>query len=197
MAWRVAKSLMVLRKQIDDAFIGRSKASDGTIGDERHQSSNSDHNPWVKDGKMGVVTALDITNDPAHGVHSRKLAEALVASQDPRIKYLISDGEICSGLGQKTPAWKWRPFSGSNQHRHHFHISVQSTKALYDDESAWNFRSDRYYVDQERVIVFNIMDGQTGKKIETLQTRPVADAICKKMNDEQGQVVHNKETKNG
>lgn len=197
MTWRVAKSLLVLREQINEAFPGRSKASDGTIGDARHQSSNSDHNPWVKDGAMGVVTALDITNDPAHGVHSRKLAEALVASQDPRIKYLISDGEICSGLGQKHPAWKWRPYSGSNQHRHHFHVSVQSTKALYDDEAAWNFRRDRYYVESERVVVFNIMDGQTGKKLETLQTRPVADAICKKLNDETAAGAANKETGNG
>ncbi|HKV33547.1 MAG TPA: hypothetical protein VJP89_04485, partial [Pyrinomonadaceae bacterium] len=61
MAWRVAKSLLRLREQINELAPNRSKASDGTIGDAAHASRKSDHNPWVKDGSIGVVTAMDIT----------------------------------------------------------------------------------------------------------------------------------------
>ena len=65
--WRVAKSLLLLRNQVNRKAPNRSKVSDGTIGDKAHQSQNSDHNAWVKDGSVGVVTALDITHDPTDG----------------------------------------------------------------------------------------------------------------------------------
>jgi len=138
MAWRNAKATMKLRDQLNAKFPNRSKKSDGTIGDEKHQSRSSDHNPWVVDGKQRVVTALDITNDPDHGLSSRAVAEALIASKDSRIKYIISDGQIASGSGQDKPAWKWRKYSGANGHFHHFHISVKSDKASYDSEQPWN-----------------------------------------------------------
>ncbi len=133
MAWRVAKSLETLRMQVNAKWPGRNKRSDGTIGDPAHVSRTSDHN--VNDA--GVVTALDITHDPLHGPDARKLAEALVASKDPRIKYVISNGQIASGLGQDHPAWVWRRYTGSNAHRSHMHISVRTPDALYDLETPW------------------------------------------------------------
>ena len=131
--WREAKALLQLLAQINAKWPDRSKASDGQVGDLRHQQHNSDHNP----NGFGVVQALDVTNDPAHGLVSRKLAEALVASHDPRIKYVISNRQICSGARGPLP-WVWRPYSGANPHEHHCHISVQDTPALYDDVSPWN-----------------------------------------------------------
>src|SRR5688500_3284745 len=65
--WRVAKSLLTLRDEVNQAAPQRSKASDGTIGDAAHCRRQSDHNPWVRDGNIGVVTAMDITDDPTHG----------------------------------------------------------------------------------------------------------------------------------
>lgn len=134
MTWRLAKSLETLRSQINRAAPGRSKASDGTIGDPAHAARASDHNP----NKDGVVTALDITHDPAQGVDIQKLADALVASKDARIKYIICNGRIVSGSGQKQPAWQWRKYSGSNAHTRHVHISVKSSKAHYDDTRDWS-----------------------------------------------------------
>src|SRR5215472_9581086 len=61
--WRVAKSLARLRTQINDAFPQRSKSSDGTIGDAAHASRSSDHNPWIVDDGIGVVSAFDVTHD--------------------------------------------------------------------------------------------------------------------------------------
>jgi hypothetical protein len=142
--WRKAKSLVKLKQQVDAKFAGRSTESDGFIGDERHchggAPSSSDHCPWVHDGTQGVVTAFDITNDPKH-CDSNKLAHDLIASKDPRIKYVISFRQIASSyaVGSHAP-WTWRPYNGSDPHTNHLHISVNSNKeggSGYDDESSW------------------------------------------------------------
>lgn len=135
MAWRIAAALETLRKQLNEAFPRRSKVSDGGIGDAAHASRSSDHNPWVKDAHgRGVVTARDFTHDPATGIDCHWLAKTLVESRDPRIKYIIWNGKICSS---KQSPWQWRPYSGKNAHKHHLHLSVNAEPALYDSTKAW------------------------------------------------------------
>lgn len=129
-SWRVAKSLETLRRQVNDMAPGRSTASDGTIGDQSHQIRNSDHNPNADN----VVTALDITHDPAHGVDAGAMAEMLRLSQDPRIKYIISNKRIASS---KVQPWVWRPYNGADAHTKHFHVSVMADPKLYDDTRPW------------------------------------------------------------
>jgi lysozyme family protein len=131
MTWRLAKSLVTLRDQVNAKWPNRDKSSDGTIGDAAHQATDSDHNP----NSAGVVTAMDITHDPAHGLDARKLAETLVASRDPRIKYIISNAQIISSV---VSPWQWRTYTGSNAHRKHVHISVTGSAGLYDDTRPWN-----------------------------------------------------------
>ncbi|MEP7030722.1 MAG: peptidoglycan-binding domain-containing protein [Pseudolabrys sp.] len=140
MAWRMAKSLEALLATINTMSPHRDKLSDGGIGNAEHASRSSDHNPWVMDGAMGVVTARDFTNDPAHGIDSEVLANALLKSKDPRIKYVISNKKIASGDGEGQPAWQWRPYPvppNLNPHNHHCHISVKSDKAHYDSTAPW------------------------------------------------------------
>jgi hypothetical protein len=136
MTWRLAKSLETLRSQVNEAYPKRSKSSDGSIGDAAHASRSSDHNPWVKDGKTGVVTAIDITHDPNDGFDSYAFAEMLRKNRDPRIKYVISNYRIYAGAGGPSP-WTWRKYTGSNPHNHHVHISVDSNKTDYDDTKPW------------------------------------------------------------
>jgi len=138
--WRVAESLLVLRNQINTISPNRQKISDGTIGDPSHASRNSDHNPWVVHKKVGVVTALDITHDPVHGIDSRKLADALLASKDNRIKYVISNGQIASGFTGQSP-WVWRKYEGKNPHRHHMHLSVMPGSSLFDNDTPWRIET--------------------------------------------------------
>lgn len=131
MAWRVAKCLETLRSQVNAKWPNRDKSSDGTIGDAAHAATHSEHNPDAN----GVVRAMDITHDPAHGLDARKLAETLVASRDSRILYIISNAQIVSSA---VSPWVWRPYSGINAHRHHVHISVVASPGLYDDTRPWN-----------------------------------------------------------
>lgn len=127
---RLAKSLEVLRAQINAAYPRRSKASDGWIGDAAHRATKSDHNP----NPSGVVCALDITHDPKSGCDSYKLAEALRLSKDPRINYIISNRRICSST---VVPWTWRKYSGANAHTQHVHISVRQVPTIYDNPAPW------------------------------------------------------------
>lgn len=136
MAWRVARSLDVLLGQVNEAAPRRSKVSDGAIGDAAHASRDSDHNPWISKAGKGVVTARDFTHDPAGGLDCDALAAALVRSRDPRIKYIIWNRRILSGARGPSP-WVWRPYSGTNPHSKHLHLSVESTSDRFDDARGW------------------------------------------------------------
>ena len=136
--WRVAKSLLTLREQVNKKAPNRKKSHDGTIGDAAHASRSSDHNPWVIDGGVGVVTAMDITHDPAGGCDAGAIAEALRGSRDSRVKYIIWNRRISNPLplnGQ--PPWAWRPYTGANPHNKHCHISVKPEKSSYDSVMNW------------------------------------------------------------
>ena len=159
MAWRLAKSLIKLRDQINAVAPHRSRASDGSIGDAAHASRDSDHNPWIKDGAgIGVVSAVDITNDPQGGMNVRTLADALIS--DPRTKYVIFDGRIW-----KARTGKWEPYRGLNKHRQHLHISVQPTD--YDSEASW-FTLNGQPVKSQRPV---LKRGDRGEAVKELQLK--------------------------
>lgn len=120
---RRAHSLQSLLDQVNKAK-GRSTASDGWIGDKAHSSRKSDHNP----DKSGVVRAIDITHDPKHGVDGNKLAAAVIASKDRRLKYIIWNRSIISGSKGPSP-WQWRAYDGANPHDKHIHFSVLAGEA--------------------------------------------------------------------
>lgn len=130
MGWRLAKSLIQLRQEVNAAFPDRPNNMDGSIGDTAHSARVSDHNP----NEHGVVCAVDITEYTIAGWEMNDwLAETLRASQDPRIKYVICDGRIFSSYGKDK--WEWRRYSGPNGHFKHLHVSVHGD---YDNERGWN-----------------------------------------------------------
>lgn len=135
--WRLARSLDTLRAQINAAHPKRDKKSDGTIGDARHAATPSDHNPDA----AGVVRALDLTHDTdgdaASTLNAHALADLLVKSHDPRIRYVISRGRIARSYPKGTvPAFVWAPYTGSNPHSGHVHVSVVATQAA-DSTRPW------------------------------------------------------------
>jgi len=131
MDWRLANSLITLRTQVNAMWPNRSKASDGTIGDAAHQAQHSEHNP----NAAGVVTAMDITQDPANGADMQVLADMLIASKDSRTWYIIFNRRI----------WQadtgWQPYSGTaDPHTNHLHISVAQDAAHYDNAAKWSIK---------------------------------------------------------
>jgi len=128
MSWYLAHSLETLRGQIDRKYPSRDKSSDGTIGDQAHQNTKSDHNPDAD----GCVKAMDITHDTIDGVDCNALAEMLRASKDYRISYIIWNKQISN---PDIDYWAWRPYTGSNPHTLHLHLSVKKDGS--DDPQYW------------------------------------------------------------
>ena len=110
-----------LRDQVDLWFPDRKSASDGWLGDARHSTRKSDHNP---DG--GCVRAIDVDSrlDSSEGL-SVYLADQIreCAKTDKRISYVIHNGKIASRI----LGYRWRTYKGYNKHVKHIHISF--TKA--------------------------------------------------------------------
>ena len=131
---KLCKAGQQLRLQVDDSFGDRDRRSDGWVGDVRHASRPSDHNP----DEQGVVRAIDIDRDlsgKAKPDLMPDLADQIrlcAKSGDKRISYIIFDGRIASSK----KAWAWRPYDGINKHNHHCHISF--TKKGDADGSFFN-----------------------------------------------------------
>jgi peptidoglycan hydrolase-like protein with peptidoglycan-binding domain len=118
----LAESLDRFRAQLNALAPNRSKASDGTIGDQAHASRASDHNPrWIAGANL--VTAFDATHDPANGLDCQRLALSLQRARDSRIQYVIWARRIMSGAAGPEP-WAWRPYKGANPHTRHLPVSV-------------------------------------------------------------------------
>lgn len=155
MSWRVADSLDALLAEINTAAPTRSKASDGSIGDAAHASRQSDHNPWVTDSNgEGVVRARDFTHDPADGLDCHALAAHLATmlrnSKHPALAsgaYIIWDGEI---LSRDRVSEGWRPYTGSNPHRAHLHLSVTTAASGYDSTRPWGWPTEETDMDEIR-----------------------------------------------
>jgi hypothetical protein len=130
MSWRAARSLLVIRDQVNAAAPGRDTSADGIIGDAAHSSRDSDHNP----DQYGIVRAIDMTQDPAHGADMGVVAEALRCSRDSRIKYVIWNRRIFSAT---ISPWTWRSYSGTDPHTGHLHLSVVSD-ARADETRLWS-----------------------------------------------------------
>lgn len=169
MSWRLAEALKTLRSQLNNLFPNRDKTSDGGIGDAAHASRKSDHNPWVKDKNgVGVVTAFDFDHDPdENGIDARKLAEILFKNKDPRIKYLIFDRRITT---QDKSGWK--PYTGSNAHKQHIHVSVSSDPKLYDSSAPWKLDFADELTSSEVPSSAQILKkGDKGAEVREIQVR--------------------------
>lgn len=137
--WRAMASLLVLRDQANALAPARSRASDGLVGDEAHAERTSDHNPhYVAGVGRDIVTALDLTHDPAGGFDSYAFAEVLRIHRDRRIEYVISNHRIFSSYHSGSrPAWTWGPYGGTDPHTNHVHISVLDDP-IADTRTPWN-----------------------------------------------------------
>lgn len=137
MSASLAKPLQTLWDQVKSTYPGRATDSDGWVASDAHHKQNpsSDHEP----DENGVVRALDLTHDPAHGFDSYKFADWLLDHRDPRIKYAISNRRIGGDEGYAKrngrKPWTWYPYNGSNPHDHHVHVS--SNKASDEDAGPW------------------------------------------------------------
>ena len=147
--WVLAPCLVALYAEADRLFPNRSVASDGTIGNDAHAATISDHNP----DSSGDVLAADLTDDKANGCDADLLAQHLVASRDQRVRYVIwNDTIVKSYDSSRGPAWQPQPYDGENPHITHTHISVHDTAAAKNDVTAWFPQEDDVTPEQDARI---------------------------------------------
>lgn len=126
-----------VKKALQDAttrWPGRSKLSDGIMGDTAHQKRKSDHN----DGN-----AFDLTHDPVNGPDCNEWSKVVI--NDPRVTYVIWNKMIYI-----VKEGKWKEYHGSNPHNKHMHVSIQASSR--NDVSPWpwlnkntdNNKTDKY-----------------------------------------------------
>jgi hypothetical protein len=119
-AKKATPAAIAVLRQATKIAPSRMKASDGLLPSKAHQAQNpnSDHNTGL---------AVDLTHDPARGIDCVEIFEQL--KSDKRVKYLIFKGVIWSPIrGDK-------PYSGSNPHNKHLHISIKDNCG--NDDSPW------------------------------------------------------------
>ena len=116
----LSKAADTLRDQVNDTFVDRSRKADGWIGDLKHQSRKSDHNPRPS----GEVCAIDIDaglSDEQGISHALADQLRLTAKKDKRISYIIHAGKIASAKS----LWKFIKYRGINPHHKHINISFK------------------------------------------------------------------------
>jgi hypothetical protein len=120
---KATPAAVALLRQASALAPKRMKASDGLLPSAAHLkiSPNSDHNTGL---------AVDLTHDPKNGIDCAEIFEKL--KEDERVSYLIFNKKIWSRKHAKSGN---RPYSGSNPHTKHLHVSIHPHMA--DDTSPW------------------------------------------------------------
>jgi len=175
---RIAKCLDVLRSQVNKACPDRDKSSDGWIASAQHHAQNpsSDHEA----DNNGVVHALDVTNDPRHGVDCPAITETMRHARDARVRYVIHNrrifGDPAYAKRNGKTAWTWGPYFGKNPHTAHMHVSCNYDPKFADDPGPWELGLRRGAGDQDAppVLYFpTLAEGDKGDDVTRLQTELV------------------------
>lgn len=133
MAWYLNPALTRFRKAVNEAYPTRDKASDGTIGDEAHQATSSDHNP---DGD-GSVDAWDMDVNLRSGGDDAAVIEHLkkVFQTHESSRYWIHNDQIAS----RSTGWKRESYAyaGPNRNRHTQHVHWNSRSSHENSTAPW------------------------------------------------------------
>lgn len=124
----------VFVSEVNRAYPGRDHASDGSIGDPRHQGTASDHNPGPAGSPSpGKVDAVDIDDDltkPDDREAMRHIIECF--QRHPSAQYWIYQDRIAFA----SEGWKPRSYAyagpGRNRHGKHGHFNFKETRAAHD-----------------------------------------------------------------
>jgi hypothetical protein len=139
--------LQSLRRQVDEAFPGRHRTSDGWIGDAAHQDSTSGHNPddtagsrpsWNGDpDKRPEVRAWDMDADLGWGVTTQDVVDHIRRLPGLRtaLRYIIYNRRIYHIRSGFAPA----PYEGDDPHTNHVHYEGAWTQAA-DNNTSFDYR---------------------------------------------------------
>ena len=175
-----AKAFETLLTQLKEMYPERSTTGgpDGWLGDAKHASRASDHNPR----DSGIVLAQDITHDPKHGFDSYKFCDMLISEgfRDKRLRYVISNGRIAgneefcrSNPGYHLKPWAWGRYTGENKHDKHCHLALVRNEDLANDTSPWKLDGKQSDVPDapEPETRPTLREGDEGEWVKQLQLK--------------------------
>lgn len=134
MSWKNAPAIDALKTAALTAYPTAKRGTTyvGTVGDAAHAKTKSDHNP----NAQGYVCAIDVgfIDEGQDDI----FVQALLASRDPRLAYIISDGKMWRSYPKPgIPAWTPSKYTGPNPHKTHVHVSVKQESGAYMNAAPW------------------------------------------------------------
>lgn len=160
MAWRLAKSLIVLVSEIEYAY---PDTTVWDIGDKDHQDSWSDHNP---NQCCDVVCGVDVLADA--GLDLDAFVRHLIADPHPNLRYVIFKRKIY----QRKYGWRADDYNGPNAHATHVHVSVGNgpdgrSTSDYDSTETWDITGGGNNEMGDDMI--GLKQGDEGERVKALQ----------------------------
>lgn len=143
--WALVACLKALHGEFDLLFPKRDHASDGTIGDLRHQQESSDHNPdetgrtpYTDADTLNEVHAIDVDDDLRKAGWSMDRCLQIIIlrhrnGQDDRLQNVIYNRRIWS----RSWGWTAKAYTGASAHTEHAHFSARYTSAQEADTRPW------------------------------------------------------------
>jgi hypothetical protein len=138
-------SLDRLRFEFNVIAPGRSKASDGWVGDAAHQAEVSDHN-WDETGSVPIhdadtvneVHAIDVDSDlRTPGLDMETVVQHILdrcrSGAETRLRYVIYNRRIWSA----SSGWVQKAYTGASAHTEHAHFSASYDTAKEASTASW------------------------------------------------------------
>lgn len=125
--WYLNPALTRFRAAVDVAWPNRDRASDGTIGNEAHQATVSDHNP----DPDGSVDAWDMDVDGVPVEHLKTVFQSHESAL-----YWIHNDQIARRAG----GWKREPYAnyaGPVRNRHERHVHWNTRQSHENSTAPW------------------------------------------------------------
>lgn len=157
-SWKLAPCLDVLNKEIAAIAPDADTTSNGTIGDEAHQGTDSDHNP----DSNGYVCATDRDKDLNAAFTMEDVVQYLlgecrkantVGKDYGRLNYMIYNKRIW----RADTGWRQEPYYGSSPHTEHAHFSCEHDLQFVNDTRPFGL-IDRFGDDMDQVTFNERMD---------------------------------------
>lgn len=144
--WILVPCLVKLRSEFNEIAPGRDKTTDGSVGNEAHADSVSDHNPDetgtvpIRDAdSRNEVHAIDVDIDlRVPGLSMEEVVQFILkrcrSGAEQRLRYVIYNRRIWSASSD----WVQKPYSGANAHTAHAHFSASYDTAREASTASWH-----------------------------------------------------------
>ena len=146
-SWVLIPCLKTLRSEFDKIGPNRDKTTDGSVGDEAHHNSVSDHNPDetgnvpIRDAdSTNEVHAIDVDKS-GPWLNSQSMEKAVQfllkrcrSGAEHRLRYIIFNRRIWSA----SSGWVEKSYTGANPHTEHAHFSASYETAHEASTASWH-----------------------------------------------------------